>query len=244
MVYNKINLMLPTYKRHDTLLPIYINSALDTARVKNINFSFCVNKKDQGTIDFLNSYDWPHGCEWEMILESSIQPNLSKYFNLMYDTGKFSSPSTLVTMTGDDMEFKTQGWDLKILEIINNYAGIGVFWCNDDYIAHERLCVNLFVSRKMVEATRRPFMCPMYHADMIDWVWMEIGKLTNTGHYLRDVIIKHNHNTMKAADDWDETFSRLRPVQQVANEKRNQKIGKVYANIVAAELIQQGIGNW
>jgi len=245
MVYNKINLMLPTYKRHTTSLPLFINTAIETvSKIKNICFTFCVNQKDQATTDFLNAYDWPFGCEWGIIQEASIQPNLSKYFNMMYDKGKFTSPSTIVTMLGDDMEFKTPGWDLKLLEIINNYQGIGVFWCNDDYIARERLCVNLFVTRKMVEATRREFMCPLYHADMIDWVWMEIGKLTHTGHYLRDVIIKHNHQTMKQADDWDETFSRLRPVQMVANQSINQQKGKIYANIIAAELINQGIGNW
>lgn len=181
MIYNKICLMLPTYKRSETSLPVFIDSAIEMANnPAALRFSFCVNKKDFDTFGFIINYAWPEGVEYEIIQEDSIQPNLAKYFNLLYDNTKFNNPDTIVSMVGDDMEFKTKGWDLELLNLIQSYNGVGVFWCNDDYIAHENLCVNLFVTRKFVEATRKPFMCDLYHADMIDLVWMRIGVLTNT----------------------------------------------------------------
>ena len=245
MDYNKLCLMVPTYKRSTTSLPVFINSAIETAGdLKNICFCFCVNKKDTATKEYIEKYLWPAGVEWEIIEEKLIQPNLAAYFNMMYEKTRFNSSSVCVSMLGDDMEFVTKGWDVEFLRMINAYNGVGVFWANDDYIAHELLCVNLFVTRKFVEATRKPFMCDLYHADMIDAVWMEIGKLTHTSHYLEDVIIRHNHNTKKPGEQWDETFMRLRPIQQQANGRSNQRLGAIYAAIVAGTLINQGYGRW
>ena len=236
MRYNKICIMVPTYKRSKTSLPVFIDSALATATLKNICFSFCVNKKDTETIDYLSQRDWDYGTEWEIIYEDLIQPNLAYYFNKMYDETKFDSSGTCVSMFGDDMVFKTYGWDEKFLNTINNYNGIGVFWADDNYIAHDQLCVNLVVTRKMVEATKHRFMCDLFHADMIDTIWMEVGKLTNTGHYLNDVIIQHNHSTKKPGEEWDETFMRLRPIQIQANSKGNQAMGRTYSVIIAGIL--------
>lgn len=242
---DRICLMVPTYGRSKTTLPLFIDSAIDkVSNVKKICFCFCVNKKDTETQEYLNSRDWPHGCEWEMIIENNIQPNLALFFNKMYDETKFNGQNIAVSMLGDDMVFETHDYDLSIMKEINAYNGYGVFWCDDDYIAHETMCVNLFVTRRMVDATRRPFMCDLFHADMIDAVWYLIGTLTHTAHYNREVIIKHNHNTAKPPDEWDATFMRLRPLQQMANQYDNQKKGRVYAQTIARRLVLQGIGNW
>lgn len=242
---DRLCLMLPTYGRAKTSLPKFIDSAIDkVSNIKNICFCFCVNKKDVETQEYLQNRDLPHGCEWEMIFEKNIQPNLSLYFNMMYDQTRFNGENVAVSMLGDDMVFETPGYDLPIMKEINNYNGFGVFWCDDDYIAHETLCVNLFVSRRMVAATRKPFMCPLFHADMIDVVWYLVGTLTHTEHYLRDVIIKHNHSTAKNAEEWDNTFLRLRPLQQMAGVRANQKKCRIYATIAAGNLIAAGIGKW
>lgn len=245
MKYDSICLMLPTYGRASTLLPVFIGSAIRQAGfLPNIKFCFCVNKNDTDTQNYLNQYPFPATVEWEMMIEDLIQPNLAKYFNMMYDKTKFNRDETLVTMVGDDMEFITHGWDERILEEVNKYSGIGVFWCNDDYIAKSRLCVNLFVSRKFVQATRKPFMCPLFPADMIDVVWMEVGVRSNTGHYLSQVIIKHNHNSKKVYDQQDETFRRISPLQKSASTKFNTGKAMAYATMVVANLIEEGMGKW
>lgn len=246
---DRLCLMVPTYGRSKTSLPAFINSAIEkVSNVKNICFSFCVNVKDIETREYLANYDWPHGCEWEIIDENRMQPHLAIYFNLMYDNTRFNGYNVAVSMLGDDMTFETQDYDLFIMKDINNYNGYGVFWVDDDYIAHETLCVNLFVTRKMVEATRKPFMCVedsmVTSANMIDVIWYLIGTITHTAHYNRDVIIKHRHSTAAPVDEWDNTFMRLRPLQVLADEKANMKKGRIYANNIARRLVAQGIGNY
>jgi hypothetical protein len=240
-----IILMAPTYKRWKTSLPVFITSALQTAKdPDSIKFCFCVNAKDQGTQQFLLSYQWPANVEHETLIENLVQPNLSMYFNMMAERSRFVDEGCILTMLGDDMEFVTPGWDIAIKREIETHKGIGVFWCDDDYIAHEQLPVNLFVTWKFWKATRKPFMCPLFAADMIDVVWYLVGKLTHTLHYLEDTVIRHNHSTRVPAAMYDETFQRLRPLQRSASNKQNGKIASIYASIVAGNLIEEGMGSW
>jgi hypothetical protein len=156
-----------------------------------------------------------------------------------------TSDKEVISMVGDDMVFKTKGYDTAILKAINDAEGKAIVYCNDDFIAGEKLCVNLFTTRLMVEATGKPFMCEMYHADMIDVVWTNVGLLTGTLKYLKEVIIKHEHESVKKnAKEFDETCKRMMPLRVIANDKENRAYGWRYANICAANLIDAGIGRW
>lgn len=239
MYWDKICLMLPTYGRSKTSLPVFIETALRTAKRPNdIMFSFCVNQNDFDTENFIRSFGINTG-NYVIVKEQLAKPNLAIFFNKCYEAGKDFGDQCLATMMGDDMEFKTNGWDDVVLKLINKYDGIGVFWCNDDYIAHERMCVNMFITRKMVKATETIFMDELFLADMIDYIWYHVGRMTKSLHYLPDIIIKHNHNTAKPVDQWDNTFIRLRPAQA-----QGHAIGKLKAHqqaeIIAKRLISKG----
>jgi hypothetical protein len=179
-----------------------------------------------------------------VVIENLLQPNLSAYFNMMYDKTRFDGAETLVSMLGDDMVFLTEGYDLAILKEINAYEGKGFVWCNDDYIARERLCVNLFTTRLMVEGTERPFMCPLFNADLIDDVWMEVGLMTGCGHFLPDAHIRHEHSTAQAQVNWDGTFQRLRPLQQIVSTKWHRKQAHIWSTLCAAALVKNGLCEW
>jgi hypothetical protein len=239
MVYDRIALMLPTYGRCDTYLPRFIESAIATASSpKTVCFAFCVNVKDVKTQEFLKAYDFK-GHEWEWIPESLPSPNLARYFNILYKLTSFGDPGTVVSMVGDDMLIETPGWDEKLLNQINYYDGVGVFFCNDDYISRERCAVNLFVTRKMVEATGRPFMDESFGAEMIDVVWTEIGRVTKTLHFYPDIIIRHDHNTRKPKDKWDATFKRLNVLQEQVHagggKARAKAIGREIGDLLLAK---------
>jgi len=242
-MYDKIVLMCPTYKRSKTLLPKFISSAINTADLKDsLQFCFCVNGTDADTIEFLNGYDFC-GYDYEIILENTRQPNLAKYFNMMYERSMFSScKETVVTMLGDDMEFITNGWDKKILDSVNDNNGIGVFYCDDDYIAHESLCVNLFVTKKFVECCCSKFMDERFAADMIDVVWYNAGFFSNTLRYLGDVKIRHNHNTRLDRSKFDETFNRLIPIQGINSTEQNHIVAKAIGARMASDIIKCGYG--
>lgn|SRR4030042_625898 len=243
-MYDSICVMLPTYGRSGTLLPTFINSCMETASdVNHIKFAFCLNQKDVETDRFLKLFKWPKKENLLIVYESTDKPNLSLYFNMLYRETTVFGDNCLVSMLGDDMEFRTPGWDKFILDAVNMYNGIGIFWCNDNYIAHERCAVNLFVTRKMVDATEHPFMCEEFAGDMIDYLWTKVGKYTRTQHYFPDVIIQHNHNTSLPKEQWDATFNRLRPAQA-----EGHAVGKPRAKQIAHEisdiLIRKGlVGN-
>lgn len=240
--YDVIDIMLPTYKRTNDLLPKFLKSIYDTAEnLSNLRLTLCVNRSDAETLEFVDRYDFG-GLKHETIIEDTRQPNLAKYFNLMEERSIWRSNNVVITMFGDDMLFLTNGWDKIIIDRINAKQGVGVFYCNDNYIAKQSLCVNLFVTRPFVDATQAPFMCDIYHADMIDLVWYYVGYYTSTLHYCEDIEIQHNHNTKRPEMEWDGTFRRLRPVQELANKKENQSKCQRYAGQIARNLILAGYG--
>ena len=218
-MWNSICLMLPTYKRTDKLLPKFISSSIITADDKtNLKYAFCINQNDLQTKKFLENYPFPNKKNVLIIKENLPKPHLGVYFNMLYrEVVKTFGKDIVVTMMGDDMEFLTKGWDTKILEKINEKNGIGVFWCNDDYIGKDKTPINLQVTPKMVELTEAPFMDETYPADMIDVIWGEIGKSLNIAYYSDDIIIRHNHSMKLPHNKWDETFRRLKEQQIVAH---------------------------
>lgn len=230
--YDRLCAMLPTYGRSTTYLPAFLHSAIATASTpRSVSFALCVNAHDEATKAFLRGFEWK-GHEWEMVEEDLPKPNLAVYFNMLYNQTKTKRESgTVVTMFGDDMEYRTPSWDKRMLDLINAYQGVGVFWANDDWIAHERCPVNLFVARDFVEATEHPFMCELFAGDMIDYLWGKVGKYTRTSHYDPDTHIWHNHNGHKPKEQWDATFQRLIPSQQ-----QGHAVGKEKAKQVAMEI--------
>ena len=243
-MYDKLWLMVPTFKRVEWVKR-FIDSAIGMAdNINNIQFCICVNQKDEKTKEFFSNLN-PLNVPFYIIPEKTIQPNIALYYNMMFnEINKLENGKDFVaSMLGDDMVFETKGYDTKLLQTINENNGIGIFWCDDGYIAHDHLCVNLFVTKKMIDGTEKPFMCPMYKADMIDVVWYHVGGLTQTKHYLPDVIIHHYHST-GINKDFDSTFQRLIPLQQAANNDYMHTYAQVYASIVAGNLISHGYGKW
>lgn len=245
-MYNKIWLMVPTYKRPEWLVRLIV-SAIETAEnVSNIGLCICYNVKDKSTVSFLQSEDFKtltSGISLLTVEESTRQPNLSLYFNMMYDeVVKNHGSKNIVSMIGDDMVFVTKGYDRRILDKINETNGRGIVWCNDDYIAKDKCPVNLFVTTELVQTTGKPFMCPEFRADMIDVVWGTVAKATGLQCYLGDVVIKHLHSTSLPAHD--DTFQRLAPIQKLSNGKLNHVIAQTHAMIISGNLIAAGVGEW
>jgi hypothetical protein len=242
-MYNKLWLMVPTYKRL-SWIKRFIASAIDLAddAEANIGFVFCVNHKDEVSLKYLNEFRDVKFRDTLVIVEKSIQPNLSLYFNMMYEAVTKAQGDCVVSMLGDDMVFETKGYDTRLLNVINEKEGLGVFWCDDAYVAKDRCCVNMFVTKRFVDLTGKPFMCPFYKADMIDAVWCWVAKMVRLDYYLSDVVIHHFHST--GMTNQDLTFQRLRPLQVAANKESMQQIGKFYATQIACNLISSGIGTW
>jgi hypothetical protein len=113
-------------------------------------------------------------------------------------------------MLGDDMVFMTKGYDEKILSKANDMNGRCVLYCDDDYLQRERLCVNLFTTRLVVEAIGGKFMCDYFPIEFIDNVWMQIGQRLGILKYMPDVVIRHEHSNRRGPESNDDTYRRMR----------------------------------
>lgn len=245
-MYTTINLMLPTYHRVDRARQ-FIESAVHMADNPDcLRFTFVVNVEDTDTRRYIAEQQTIPEGHWAIIDEDTDQPNLSLYFNLAYDQTPFACATEVVTMVGDDMVFLTHGWDGAVLAEVNAANGAILLHVNDAYIAGERLCVNLFTTRRVVEATEREFMCPKYHAEMIDVIWHMIGNYTGLRRYRQDIVLQHNHGSNINGGARDATFMRLSPLRMMTNDEHaNRKWwANAYATYSASKIIDAGMGTW
>lgn len=242
MKYEKILCMVPTYKRPERLKNLVDSAYKNATDPRCVYFCLCVNTADELTFKSLPAIAAGHEKQFEIIKETTDQPHLANYFNLMYDTTMHKD--AVVSMLGDDMEFQSPGWDAIVLNTLNSCDGKAVVYGDDCYIAHNRLCVHFFTSRELVTSTGRPFMCPYFHAEMIDVVWYLFGESTGLLRYFPAMKIKHNHDSGKDADKRDDTYMRLQPLRQAANTANNQRIAFAWATVSAANAIEKGYGKW
>jgi len=210
MLYDKICLSLPTYKRANGKLRDYIDTALNMCSDKSkICFSFVVNQNDKETQEFIKKRFEKVESEYEILIENLPEPHLAKFWNMFYEKTKFQEYSTLVSMTGDDMQFRTEGWDSLVLKWVNYLGGIGLFYGDDCKNSHEKLSVFFFTSRKYIDALKPlPFMCEMFPCDDMDVVHYNTALTLNRLFYIKDLKIFHNHATLDRVHD--ETWTRLR----------------------------------
>lgn len=243
MIYTKINLMIPTFDRTEQLTELLDSSLRKASDPNRIAFSFCVNESDRKTLNLVERRYWPKPENVFVTLERTRQPNLALYYNMLYKMAWPDADDMIVSMVGDDMVWMTSGYDEKILDKINECEGKAIVYCDDDFIAHDQLCVNLFTTRRMIPEGM-PFMCPFFAAEMIDVVWYKIGKMTGTLRYLDKVILRHNHGSAMPQDKRDNTFNRLMPLRQLNNTEPMRRKALAYATNHAGKLILSGIGEW
>lgn len=239
-MYKKINLLLPTRKRvRSGSLSRYLKSAMQTADPRRLVVTFLADRDDEETLRYLEKGEHIR-CPYEVLINEEIRkPHLGRFYNRLYRETRWQEEEIAVSMTGDDMIFETPGWDLRVLEEMNRTQGWAVVYGDDDLWQHEKMCVNLFTSRRLVEATGRPFMCEYFAGDFLDAVWHEVGRQMRFLSYLNDVVIRHENNYAKPKALRDETNRRLqgvtdRPRTAVPRVKR-------YAMECVRELKNRGV---
>ena len=262
MTYDSINLIVPTYKRiKDTgrknpdgghifegpLAKFIQSSAEKTVKRTSdyISYCFVVNQNDRETMECIMTR--MAGYNFEIIVENEPQPHLAKFYNMAYEQTKFNEPNRLVSMLGDDMVFETPQYQDFILDEVNKRNGDAFVYCNDAYIAGLNCAVNFFTTRKVVDATGKPFMKPDCQAEMIDLIWTEIANMANIAVYLSDVVIFHEHMDRLPENLRDESWRRLNPIRQAAHKivasPEGQTAQQAYINEAAKALVAKGIGH-
>lgn len=212
MIYDKINLMLATYKRvNNGRMQPFIESSLSMANdPKNLIMTFLINVHDEESKNYLENYpNKDKFYDWEILYEDLPAPNLSYFFNAMFKGTRNKQPGTLVTMVGDDMRWETKDYDIKILEEMNNRNGNALIYVNDDYCQRGAICVNMFITRELADAASVDgnWMPEIFPVDYSDTCWTDFARENDLLCYLGDIILKHEHSTKVG---FDPTYERLR----------------------------------
>lgn len=113
---------------------------------------------------------------------------LSEAWNRCYE----SSASEIVMQCGDDIVFRTQGWDVTVTDVFRHYPDRIVFVHGDDGFQHERIGTHGFLHRNWVEAVG--YFVPPYFASDYNDLWLtEVADAIGRRVYLEDVLTEHMH---------------------------------------------------
>lgn len=189
---NKISLLVPSRERLNLKLTL-ISSIITTVKdINNVELIFGIDEDDP-TRDIVKKIS--NAIPFVKVID--IQNNkkfigINKIWNLLYPHAE----GNILGYIGDDMVFKTQNWDEKILEEFdkNNLPKdkIKLVHCYDGYRDHDEISVNAFVHKKYTEIVG--YLCR--EEFLINWSdqWMyQSFKAFDRVKWIRDIHIQHNH---------------------------------------------------
>jgi hypothetical protein len=108
------------------------------------------------------------------------------------------SAGEILMMCGDDIVFRTPGWDTKVLAAFDQYPDRIALVYGNDLIQHERLATHPFIHRRWFEAVG--YLVPNgFSCDWCDMWLNEVAIALGRRHYLPDVITEHMHPVMGKA---------------------------------------------
>jgi len=137
--------------------------------------------------------------ELNIIIQNGPRKTLSSCYN---DCVQKTSAEILM-FAGDDLLFRTQNWDLEIINTFSKYPDKIVFVHGNDGHWEHRLGTHGFLHRKWVNAVGY-FIPPFFGCDFSD-VWItDVANALGRKVYLSNILIEHMHPAFGKAD-WDQT---------------------------------------
>ena len=115
-----------------------------------------------------------------------------KNLGVLWNTLASKTSEPIISMIGDDMVFRTPGWDREILKEFDCAPadGFRLVYCHDGN--KNLMAVNLFINRTYIDATGY-FMREEFPVDGIDLWLNDVYKGLNRSVNRRDIIIEHMH---------------------------------------------------
>jgi glycosyltransferase involved in cell wall biosynthesis len=208
----RISILVPTRGRPESLVRL-VGSAVQTA-AGPVEFVFYVDDDDQASADALDVM-----AHLNVRYIRGERVVLSEMWNRCAEKAN----ADVMMHCGDDIIFRTPGWDVKVLaEFAKHPDGI-VLVHGNDLFQGGNLATHGFLHRRWVEAVGH-FVPPYFSSDYND-TWLtavadEIGRRV----YLPDVVTEHLH-PLAGKGEWDLTHrERL---------ERHQKddVGALYASL-------------
>ena len=187
----KIGLLIPSRERLDLKLTLISSIITSVDSIDNINIHFGIDADDP-TLDIAHKIANAIPCVKIHIIENDGKfIGINRIWNILAK----QSDDDIFGYIGDDMIFRTKGWDTKI---INEFSGdklpedqIKMVHCWDGYQG-AKLSVNAFVHRKYYEVMGY-FCRPEFLINYSDSWMIQMFRAFDRVTYLEDVFIQHNH---------------------------------------------------
>lgn len=193
----KIALLLPSRNRLNKFLTFLTSVLATTNNIKNIRIVLGIDEDDPvydkykriaDNLDFIDFITFPKG--------SFKEGGLSVYWNTMVERNNYD----ILAMVGDDMIFKTNDWDKKIIKTFKERDdNIHLVFCNDGmrgpgnkYENAPPFPVNSFVHKDYVD-TVGWYVQDIEPKGFQDTYLDKVFELLDRKIYYHDIIIKHMH---------------------------------------------------
>jgi len=186
----KIALLCPSRERLNLKLTL-ISSIITTVKdINNVSLYLGVDEDDptrEITLKIASAIPFVKIVTFEKTPNEKI--NIHKLWNICAR----ASTEEIIAMIGDDMIFRTQNWDEKIISQFENGPkdNILLVYGNDGHRNGE-LCVNAFTHRKYMDING-VFLREEFIANWVDNWLQQVFTALNRIVYLPDVLIEHNH---------------------------------------------------
>jgi hypothetical protein len=199
----RISLLLPTRQRPENFTRMY-ESAFGTADHPELLEVVCYIDEDDNSydsIDFYNLTKVRGSREYDGIA------NLSIMWNKCWE----NATGDIFMHCGDDIVFRTQGWDTAVREAINARPGKICFaWCNDVSPESNRneFGTHGFVHRNWTDVVGR-FVPPYFASDYNDTWFNDVARALGVTTYLDNYLTEHMHYSLGKSEIDQNTKERL-----------------------------------
>tara|TARA_E500000305_G_scaffold93933_1_gene82653 strand:- start:6 stop:716 length:711 start_codon:yes stop_codon:yes gene_type:complete len=159
----KISLLCPTRKRAHFMKDMW-KSALETcSNSNNIEVVFAIDQDDSESIE---AYFGMSSDNTKAVLSPRLDGNLSE----MWNRCQRIATGEIFLHCGDDLRFRTQDWDTKVIEEFNKYDDKIALVYGDDGVRKDDLATHGFIHKNWVDVVGY-FLPPYFSSDMNDY-WL------------------------------------------------------------------------
>lgn len=194
-----ISMLCPTRNR-PKLMRRFCESIMETAAdIANIEVVFYIDDDDTESVKMAESLKQRMNVVYQ-IGARVVQSNMT---NLCYNIAN----GIIVMMAGDDLIFRTHGWDIAVINVFDEWNDkIGIVFCDDGYHGNS-FATHPFMHKNWVEALG--YVCPGYfvhaYADRHNWI---IANSINRCRYI-PFLVEHMHHSLQKSE-FDETARDLK----------------------------------
>lgn len=226
----EISLLLPTRKRVNNIKRLVDSVFLTADNPNQIEFIFYIDKDDGESKNYLTNIYNSTTIIGDRILMSNM-------WNKCYSVAN----SNIFMHCGDDIIFRTKGWDSSILKTFEKYDDKIIFVHGNDCIQGNRLGTHGFLHRNWVK-TIGYFTPPYFSADYNDTWLTDVSNIINRRIYLPEIFTEHMH-FIAGKSNLDETY------RETLGRGQKDNVGQLYESLINkriadANKLQEFIKNY